>query len=406
MRRGVSTGLRIALVVLAAASLLLGIANALSKGGSQDFQWGPSRVLLAGNNPYTPYIEYRKGHTPTNPYILKQVPFYPASGYVFLWPYAALDWKAAKLCWALSNVIFTFFILLGMRRIIPSANQDTLLLSAALLLISTPHRNTIGNGQHGLFCLAAFIWAVVFSQRGRTWVGGVLLALSWFKYTITFPLSLFLLARRRFAPVLVAGVVHLLLTAFVSVWIHEPPTAFMFKTFEVPMLASETGEGSARHPSYVDSFGLTTRLGTPLGVPIALFAAVVTTVAIVLFKSRARDELLLLSFLALVSLALSFHRTYDWVALVFPLSLVLSRGLSDWSTVLFGLLITATWYAQRVLDLLVRLMDRPVASALDASLYVVTLGLFYAALATSVSALLRTGSNAAASPGRGREGVA
>ena len=119
MKRQASDLLRFVLVLLAGVSLLLGIENALDRNGSQDFQWGPSRVLLQGKNPYTPYIEYRKGFTQVNPYLLTQVPFYPASGYVFLWPYAALDWRAAKVAWALSNVALSFLLLAGLRRVLP-----------------------------------------------------------------------------------------------------------------------------------------------------------------------------------------------------------------------------------------------------------------------------------------------
>src|SRR5215217_5444006 len=108
LRRLGSSRLALAmLIVIAALALARGLNLAVfdSEGG-KDFQWSGSRTLLDHRNPYAEYQEYRQGLR-EKPFILTQAPNYPASGYVFLWPFAALEWSAAKAAWAVANVCFT-----------------------------------------------------------------------------------------------------------------------------------------------------------------------------------------------------------------------------------------------------------------------------------------------------------
>ena len=88
------------LIILALISIAQGLNNAIVRSsGSQDNQWGPSRVLLQGSNPYAVYLNQEEPH----PFILSQYPNYPSSGLIFLWPYAIWDWPTAKVLWAFSK---------------------------------------------------------------------------------------------------------------------------------------------------------------------------------------------------------------------------------------------------------------------------------------------------------------
>ena len=138
-----------------------------------------------------------------------------------------------------------------------------------------------------------------------------------------------------------------------------------------------------------------------MGMVTGLFGAVVIAVVLVISRPANRDDLLL-SFLALSSIALSLHRTYDWIVLVFPLSVILSRREAGWLAVLFGLLIVATWYVQRALDLVVARIDGPVMTAVNHSFYLVTVGLLYVALAGAGMELWRSGRGGRGRAGQGR----
>jgi hypothetical protein len=181
---------RAAIVLLLAAacvSVAQGLRNAVRPEGSQDNQWGPSRALLRHVDPYAAFLDSQGGPPP---FILCQIPTYPASGLVFLWPYAPWAWPTARALWAWSNIVFTAVILLCILRLLPRETpQGAKWLLLALFLVGTPWRNTVGNGQHTLFTLAFFLLAVVLS-RSSPIGAGLSLSASWLKYTVAFPLSL------------------------------------------------------------------------------------------------------------------------------------------------------------------------------------------------------------------------
>jgi len=68
------------------------------------------------------------------------------------------------------------------------------------------------------------------------------------------------------------------------------------------------------HPSYLRLVRFAQRLGLPAEVSAALLVLAAIALGFVLVRARhSQDDLLLLSFLAMASLAASLHRTYDWV---------------------------------------------------------------------------------------------
>src|SRR5262249_52710798 len=90
-----------------------------------------------------------------------------------------------------------------------------------LFLASTPVRNSIGNGQQGLFSFFFFLLALTLQQRNKTPLAALCLAVSWLKYTITFPLSLVFLRREWKQTLLIAVFIHIGLTIFLGFWTHE-----------------------------------------------------------------------------------------------------------------------------------------------------------------------------------------
>src|SRR5262249_19778978 len=196
-------------------------------GGSQDFQWAVSRVLLKRESPFKLLAEFKAGKLNSDPFrplpsypASANGPTYPASAEVFLWPVAAIDLDHAKWFWAVANTLFAIGSVILVARML---DVGGVILAAllGLFLASTPVRNSIGNGQQGLFSFFFFLLALTLQQRNKTPLAALCLAVSWLKYTITFPLSLVFLRREWKQTLLIAVFIHIGLTIFLGFWTHE-----------------------------------------------------------------------------------------------------------------------------------------------------------------------------------------
>ena len=347
-------------------SLYGGFTNAAFKDTrSQDYQWGPSKALLEHKNPYDLYKDWLDGKIP-KPYKMSQAPNYPASAYIFLWPYASMSWDNARLFWAISNIIFTVLILIGLIRLFPIKRLDLQLLIIMLFIAGSAWRTTIGSGQHGLFALAFFIWAIIIANKSEL-LSGFFLSIAWFKYTITFPLSLFFLYRKNYKTLLVSAVIHIILTLFVSYWIDQPVTQFFFGSVQIAINLPGFGD--------IDIFSIIQRYDLPVYMAVCLGSILLAMVIAVGFHYQKKEcnELLILSFLSLISLTLFFHLHYDFILLIFPLWLLFSSDiLNKYSGYLVIWLVILNWYFVSVAFHLVRKFEYPIVLSFD---YLLTLSI-------------------------------
>ena len=325
------------LAVAACISLVQGINNAiLRQGGSQDTQWSPSRALLEHTDPYRAY----RDPNGKSPMILCQAPNYPASGLVFLWPYAVWEWPVAKTLWAVSNVLFTAIILFCVFRLLPVDTPCmSKLLIAMLFVTGTPWRNGVGNGQHALFTLALFLLSVVIVSRSAN-AAGIPLAVSWFKYTIAFPLTLFFArSKRLWAAILVATAIHAVLTIFAAIWVDTSPVDLLLGTLRVAQ--SATGRG------YLDVFAIASELGLSSKLVPAVFALAILGVTYLAVR-RDADELSCLSTLSMAAMTVVFHGGYDFVVLVIPLSYALRERAMNTRSKYYLLVIGMIWFVDKM----------------------------------------------------------
>ena len=313
--RLVATGL-VVLAVIAAMFVGTGINNALSPNGSHDFQWTPSKDVLEGVNPYRAFIEWQsagmkeEGHGSVPPHFLNQSPSYPASTYVLLTPFAHFDWDTAKQMWLMANLLFIGLLLAGLQKVFPVKNRSLLVLLALTFLIAQPLRTSLGAGQHNLISLAAFIWAYYYAQEGNNkTLSGVLLAVAWVKYSLTFPLTLIFLRNNNYKPVLIASGLHAVLTCVaawrIGMWPHE----FFFSSVQVVLMGDGTG--------FLNLIAMSMNMNLPLPVPLTIIALATVLVTAALIRYREADDLLVLAFLGMFSCAVFYHHGYDFVVLLF-----------------------------------------------------------------------------------------
>jgi hypothetical protein len=202
----------LSLVLLAIYLNILTFEKALNS--CCDFQWNPTRELCQHQNPYELYL--------ANKVFLAQFPLYPVTGYIILIPYALLDWSHAKIAWTLTNYLATFMLLYGLQKLWKIDNKMIMVFLCAAFLISKPYRIGIENGQHDLVVLTLFIWSIIHSKNYKL-VAGILLGLSWFKYSTTFPLSIYFIYKQEWKTVFFGVAVHVLLFIGICLWLWQSP---------------------------------------------------------------------------------------------------------------------------------------------------------------------------------------
>jgi Glycosyltransferase family 87 len=375
--RGVGSRIAIGiLLLLGALALLRGLNAALAPNGSQDFQWSAARAILQDRNPYREYLEYKAGQR-DKPYILTQSPNYPASAYVFLLPFGLLSWPAAKVAWAAANVLFTGAILAGLQRLVPLPDTRRLVLAGALVLAATCHRNIVGNGQHTLLALAAFTWALVWAEGGSR-IAALLLAVSWFKYTVTFPLSFIFLIKRRYATLVAAAAIHLLLLLALSWWLGESAHELLRQPFAVALSVTRLGEMDV--PSVLQQLGVDSSMATSVSTLLFVLCALASLVV------RSQDDLLTLCVLALLSYTIVFHFAYDIMVLVFVLWYCLAYAVPATLLRLFVALIVLTWYAGSALAVAEQVLSLPphLVAPARSVLHIVSIILLYGTLGSAL----------------------
>jgi hypothetical protein len=306
----------IILIALATGSTVEGFRHALLS--STDFVWGPSRALLLRQDPYAISAEWSKHPGAPNPFIAATIePNYVATTLVFIWPVAALPWTVAKVVWAIIGILCAATIATVLNRRYLENELATGFFLFLALLISAPARATLDNAQVSLFAVAAFLLALDLADRRRH-VAAILLAASWIKYPLTFPLTLLFLRKDRILIVIEAAIIHIGLLLFLAAWLGQNPVNLLLAP--IPFM------GQLKTSGFIDAFSLMQWLGVSSSIaPFVLSALLcMAGLCVTLFREQS-DELLTFSILSIVSCLWVYHRIYDLVVLIVPLCLAVKR---------------------------------------------------------------------------------
>ncbi len=326
--------LLILLVLCAAISTAAGVRNALHQ--SQDFQWSGERVLLQHTDPWAQYL----AGDPKHQFIATQIPNYLPILYVLIVPLGLLPLMYAKLLWALANVVFACVSAVATGRAFGLERWRTVAL-VCLMMMATPTRISIGNGQQGLLVL--MVWTLTLLSTRLTTRGAVLSGIAYFKYSFAPPMALFLLFRRgvrafalSLGPI-IAG------TGLVWLWITggRQPVEFVRLLVEPLAVAREGFRPDAGDPNLMNLLEYFLR-GSPEGVVSSVEIAVALAVCLLIsyFAFRRNpfgDTSWQMSLMAVMSYSLFKHHTYDAVVLLLPLACALSRWQERSARVLIGL---------------------------------------------------------------------
>ena len=332
------------LALMAVISVYEGIGNGIV--WSQDFQYDAASALINGYDPYDisenfdedalpdianlrGFYEYYDGlGTPQR----MEANQFPSLLYI-LTGYALIPYNVARTLWVVTNILCTAVIIWLLKKTFMACVDERLYpVFMMLMLAGTPWRNQMGVGQHTLFAVAFFLLAVYVSESGshsegkdetgeagtqadckesknggriiRIIASGLLLSLSYLKYTVTAPLAIYFIYKRRWKEFVISLVPHLILTEAAAVILHESFADMLIKPLKVASaLAAEGG---------ID-IGVLTR-GHSAGLLITALA-MLFLVAAALMLPEGNDELFI-SVAVLLSLVMTYHRTYDFFVMI------------------------------------------------------------------------------------------
>ena len=317
------TALYVLMALLAVVSVYEGICNALEM--SQDFQYDAACALINGYDPYDLSLNFSKDRIPDIEGLKQFYGYFEGMGtpqkmeanqfpslLYILTPYALMPYIPARILWLITNLLCTGVIIGLLRNTFMSRVDERLYpVFMMLMLAGTPWRNQLGVGQHTLFAVACFILAVTVAENGReeksaagTAAAGLLLSLSYLKYTVTAPLALYFIYRRRWKEFVISLVPHAVLTGVAAFILKEPYTDMLTKPLAVA--SALTGEGG------IDVGVLTGGAAWSTGITAAVMLFIL---ALALMMPEGNDELFI-STAALLSLVMTYHRTYDYFIMI------------------------------------------------------------------------------------------
>ena len=319
---------------------------------SQDFQWSGARILL---HHIDPWAEYLRGD-PNHEIYLQQNPNYLPVLYVLIAPLGSLKLETAKAAWIACNLFFAISSALLAARFYGLRGQ-TVVAIVCLELMATATRNTLGNGQQGLFVL--WLWCVSLLHRRMTNGHAMVSGISYFKFNFAPATFLYLLLRRSgIRSVLMSLVPSLLATTMIWLWLTRgrDPREFL-RLLAEPFQVSRTGyypSGSDCNLMDVLQAGLLA-LHTPGAVvQVATLLTAVGVCAAVLYVAIHRHEessvQWQMALMATLSFGLFRHHFYDAVVLLLPFCHAVRLRHDVRAKVVLGL-IGFLWYAERLVDL-------------------------------------------------------
>ena len=236
-------------------------------------------------------------------------------------PLTFLEPTTANITWMIINLILTVvIILLSCKLFFNKMDTKVLIILACAMLAGTGWRNSIGNGQHTIFSVAFFLIAFWLSERKSCILSGVALAVSYLKYTLTVPLTLYFIYKKRYKEVLVSVIIHLLGTILCALWLNESLINMVKKPLEIA--ASLSSEG------YID-FSSIFHLSSGVGMLVAISFCLALFGLAVFGEETKYGGNLLFAILSYVALIIIYHRIYDFFIFMIPMGIFVYEWLES-----------------------------------------------------------------------------
>lgn len=302
--------LRAAYIVIHAINSAMGVPL-----GSFDFQWDSAKLFADGINPYRATLD-GGFHLYEKYYGVLEANQFP-SLLMLLLPYTVFNAVGAKTVWLVSNLIFTLVIVIFLYKLFGKKQKREYLIGILLMICSVPWAVCVGNGQHTLLSFAFLLLSIYVSQNtnrksGRfswgwgTLLGGVLLGISYFKYSVIIPFLFYYIYKKWYKEIILSIGMHILLTVLSAVYLSISVAEAICYPIKISMRSLEQG--------FIDLGQLIQNKSVYFVMLIILFGILLS---IALHLKNGEDEYLL-SLCTIISLIYMYHRIYDFFILILP----------------------------------------------------------------------------------------
>lgn len=321
-------------ILLALVSTASGVRNAISsKMGSFDFQYDSAKYIALGLNPYMESLN------PTGlqeqlglgeyygPLEANQFP----SMLLMLIPFTLFQPMTANILFCCFNLFCTAGILILLKKMYWKNTLESwkYIVFCGIMLIGTPWRNNIGNGQHTIFSFFFILLSIWLSDRNKTLASGVSLSVAFFKYTLTVPMAIYFVYKKKYKELFAAVAIHVFLTLVSAGILH----ASVIDMIVYPLKISS---GLSSNGSF--DIGATFHLGK-----MSMLVAVIILALLLLYAARGKfpgTDQEMLAILTMISLIVIYHREYDYFVLILPLMVF---GMSECHTMIVKIAKTALY---------------------------------------------------------------
>ncbi len=318
--------------------------------GSRDFHqfWYAGHFIIQGTDPYQAFFTHEQPRLPVhyldgvvvNQYPVAQpnleiTPSNTPAMLVFLSPLAVLSWGHAKWIFMAIN----FLLMLGtawlvLRRVSFGGIQLTPLEELFLFLTYfdlSATRIAIENGQTTLLVFLLMLIAIIEADRG--WhISGISLGLALSKYSLSLPIFLFFLYKKKYKALLFAVFVQMVGVLALSEITKQSPVTIMYENVMLFFrLFDQPGVHLSRWFEFLSANDLVAE------VPV-LVMTVLVFIPILFWTHRhaktasayARDilDFHILTILLIWTMLVAYHRLYDTLVVIFFMVLFF-KGLTD-----------------------------------------------------------------------------
>lgn len=209
-------------------------------------------------------------------------------------------------------------------------SKEDFWLLALFLSSSVPIIIVFINAQNLLFSMAFFMLSYYLSQNKNSYflsvLSGILLGISFFKYSIIFFILLIFIYNRKFIELITAILMHVFLTIFSMFWLNTSLSHIILSPV-TSSLGINTGRGFIDLMTILNGGLMMAPFFNRIHGGSAYYIIFFITYLIMIFiaiKRKDPDEQRVFSLYCALSTILIYHRQYDFFILIIPLYHALS----------------------------------------------------------------------------------
>jgi hypothetical protein len=331
--------------VLSIISFSYSITKTLDPSGAIDFHsyWYSGHFVRQGNDPYEAYllglapdvpVHYWDAE-PANSLPIAQpdlaiVPANTAPMVLLLTPFSYVSWTLAKVLWLVCNLVLMLAIPYMVFQMLPKGSllgpfEKAILWLSFLSFFGT--RNIAGNGQTSLLVFALMLVTLIAMHKNGL-LAGLALGLALSKYSLSLPVFIFLLLKRKFRIAFIAAAVQVF--GIFILYLITQASPYQILEGYIQILRIHTGLPGIHLSTLFPDQNLLSLLATIL---LTVMVAIFLLIGRIKIGAHAEhgltshgiqlEDLITVTILILWTLLVAYHRAYDTFLAILFIALII-----------------------------------------------------------------------------------